>query len=141
MTNVMVDTGFWYALFDPRDTYHTQANELVEYLELAQILIPYPTLYESLNTRFSRRNQWMEKFREILNRQNVILLDDTAYKREALDLTFELTLLQNRPLSLVDTVLRLMLDDSTLHIQYLLSFNAVDFLDVCLKKRIELIQN
>lgn len=139
MNNIIIDTGYWYALFDSRDKYHTDANNLAEYLEIGNILIPYPTLYESLNTRFSKRREWMEEFEKIILRENVTLIDDSDYKESALNLTFETTLLQNRPISLVDTVIRIMLDDKNLKVDYLLSFNIGDFFDICQKRRIQFI--
>jgi predicted nucleic acid-binding protein len=139
MNNIIIDTGYWYALFDARDEYHIEANELADYLELGNILIPYPTLYESINTRFSKRPEWMEEFKKIIERDNVTLIDDADYKESALNLTFETTLLQNRPISLVDTIIRIMLDDKNLKIDYLLSFNIGDFFDICQKRRIEFI--
>jgi len=139
MNNIIIDTGYWYALFDARDKYHVDANELADYLELGNILIPYPTLYESINTRFSKRPEWMEEFKKIIERDNVTLIDDSDYKESALNLTFESTLLQNRPISLVDTIIRIMLDDTNLKIDYLLSFNIGDFFDICQRRRIEFI--
>ena len=139
MNNIIIDTGYWYALFDSRDKYHIEANRLADYLELGNILMPYPTLYESLNTRFSKRREWMEEFEKIIERENVTLIDDIDYKESALNLTFETTLLQNRPISLVDTIIRIMLDDNNLKIDYLLSFNMGDFFDICQKRRIQFI--
>ncbi|MDN3724954.1 hypothetical protein QRD02_11210 [Aequorivita sp. SDUM287046] len=141
MNNIIIDTGYWYALFDSRDKYHIDANNLSEFLELGNVLIPYPTLYESLNTRFSKRRQWMEEFEKIIQRGNVTLVDDSDYKDIALNLTFETILLQNRPISLVDTIIRIMLDDKNLKIDYLLSFNLNDFFDVCQRRRIQVLNN
>ncbi|MCC5944580.1 MAG: hypothetical protein JJT94_06565 [Bernardetiaceae bacterium] len=81
----------------------------------------------------------MEKFKKIIERKNVTLLDDVIYKETALKLTFETTLLQDRPLSLVDTTIRIMLDDRNLKIDYLLSFNRADFFDICQKRNIQII--
>ena len=139
MNNIIIDTGFWFALFDSRDQYHNEANELSEYLELGNIIIPFPTLYESINTRFTKRKEWMTEFEKILERPNVTLISDISYKDSALNLTFETTIEQNRPISLVDTIIRIMLDDSNLDIDYLMSFNVGDFFDVCQKRRIEII--
>jgi len=137
MNNIIIDTGYWYALFDARDEYHLEANELADYLDLGNILIPYPTLYETLNTRFSKRTEWMTEFKKIIERDNVTLINDADYKESALNLTFESTILENRPISLVDTIIRIMLDDNNLKIDYLLSFNPGDFFDICQKRRIE----
>ena len=139
MNNILIDTCFWYALFDARDPDHNKANEIVLYLDLGNIILPYPTLYETINTRFTRNKSWLEEFEKVLKTKNVQFIDDIEYKESALALTFDSALNKNRPLSLVDMVIRLMLDDVNLKIDYLISFNTGDFIDLCLKKGVELI--
>ncbi|MBA7525957.1 hypothetical protein ES705_18117 [subsurface metagenome] len=139
MNNILIDTCFWYALFDARDPAHDKANELIHYLDLGNVIVPYPTLYETINTRFTRNKTWVEEFEKILKNDNVNLIEDLEYKENALNLTFDSTLNKNRPLSLVDMVIRLMLEDVSLKIDYLISFNTGDFIDLCHKKGIELI--
>jgi len=141
MNNIIVDTGFWYAFYDARDQYHKEANELAEYLELGNIIIPFPTLYESINTRFTKRLDWMKEFEKVIGRRNVTLIDDNDYKNDALRLSFEGTISYYRPISLVDNIIRLMLDDPNLDINYLMSFNVGDFSDVCFRRRIEIIDD
>lgn len=141
MNNILIDTCFWYALFDSRDQDHLKALELVEYLDMGKLIIPYPTLYETINTRFTGRKEWVEEFETILKKDNIQVVDDLSYKESALSLSFESTLRRNRPLSLVDMVIRLMLDDVNIKIDYLISFNTGDFIDICHKNRIELIDS
>ncbi|MBZ0247173.1 MAG: hypothetical protein K8H85_14635 [Cyclobacteriaceae bacterium] len=140
MNNIIVDSGFWYALFDSRDQHHDEANELAEYLEMGNIIMPFPTLYESINTRFTKRNAWMNEFNRLLNQDNVKLIDDIEYKDSALNHSFQSTLHLNKPLSLVDSVIRFMLDDDSLKIHYLLSFNVGDFIDICQRRNIEIMK-
>jgi hypothetical protein len=45
----------------------------------------------------------------------------------------------NRPLSLVDTVIREMLSDESLKIDYLITFNIKDFIDVCSRRNITIL--
>ena len=52
---LLVDTGFFIALFDPRDNHHIDACEKQEYLENLSIVIPWPILYETINTRLVKR--------------------------------------------------------------------------------------
>lgn len=139
MNNILVDTCFWYALFDTREPAHQKANELASILDLGLIIIPYPTLYETINTRFTRNRLWVEKFEKIIINGNTKIVEDYLYKENALTMTFDSTLNRNRPLSLVDMVIRLMLDDVNLKIDYLISFNNRDFIDLCHKNRIKLI--
>lgn len=139
MNSVIVDSGFWYALFDPRDQYHLKANELVEYLNLATVIVPFPILYETLNTRFNKKRQWVSEFNRFLFSVNTIVFNDEIYKNSALSLTIESSNNTERHLSLVDMVLRLMLDDVNVKIDYLITFNAGDFIDVCQRRNILII--
>ena len=139
MNNILVDTCFWYALYDARDPDHYKANELVELLDLGKVILPYPTLYETLNTRFTRNKNWTEEFEKVLRNINTQIIDDIDYKENALTLTIDSTLNRNRPLSLVDMIIRLILDDVNIKIDYLISFNTGDFIDLCHKNGIELI--
>jgi len=139
MNNIITDTGFWYALYDKRDQHHEKANELAEYLELGNILLPFPTLYESINTRFTRRKEWVKEFYKVIKKDNVVFIEDVEYKNDALNLSFENTINLNRPISLVDSVIRLMLDDKNLKVDYLITFNPGDFFDICKKRKIKLI--
>ncbi|MDR2449225.1 MAG: hypothetical protein LBD52_04620 [Prevotellaceae bacterium] len=56
MSNIVVDSGFWLALYDQSDTHYTEAVSIAEYLNAGNIIIPFPTLYESMNTKFMKNN-------------------------------------------------------------------------------------
>ncbi len=137
--NVLVDTCFWYAYYDPRDAKHEVASRLMGYLEGLNIVVPYPTLYETMNTRFAKRKDWMAEFQALLSNNSCQVIADEPYKENALSLAFSHSLHQDRPLSLVDMVLRLMISDVNLKIDAVISFNAEDFIDICIQKNIELI--
>lgn len=139
MDSVLIDTGIWIALFDSRDPYHDKMEQMIEYLELCQWLIPYPTLYETLNTRLTRKRHVMQRFKIYLKRPNIVLLNDQAYREDALTLCFSSTLKNYRPLSLVDCLIRLMLEDVNVKIDALATFNQIDFADVCRSRQIEII--
>jgi len=139
MKNVLTDAGIWYALFDPRDQHADQAHQKVEYLDLFHIVLPWPILYETLRTRLVRNVQSLRKFENYLATHNITYLEDSSYRNDALRISFDSSLNRSRPLSLVDCVLRLMLDDVNVKIDYLLTFNEADFADVCRIRGIELI--
>lgn len=139
MNNILVDTGFWFALYNERDTYYKKANELLDYLSLGNIIIPYPCLYETINTRFARNSNSLSDFKRLIEKNRITLLEDNQYKSEALDLTFNSSILLFKPYSLVDMVIRLILEDTNLKINYLITFNPEDFIDVCCKRRIEIL--
>jgi len=135
MNNILVDTCFWYALYDKSDQHYDKAQKIKDYLELGNIIIPYPVMYETLNTYFVKK--WINGFKEIINKSTTILVSDEPYKNQALKNT--LLLSSSRPMSLVDMVLRFMLEDVDLNINALITFNVGDFVDLCGYRRIELI--
>ena len=53
--NVLIDTGFWYAYYDGSDEHHQEAQRVMGLLEKHRILIPFPSLYETIDTRFCKR--------------------------------------------------------------------------------------
>ncbi|HEY5123017.1 MAG TPA: PIN domain-containing protein [Ignavibacteria bacterium] len=141
MKNVVIDTGFWFALFDSSDEHHKEALDIYELIKDNNIIIPFPTLYETINTAFSKQSLWMQKFQEIVNQPNITKLFDEQYRDDALGITFYSSLKQKRNLSLVDVIIRLILDDDTVSINYLVTFNVGDFNDVCNRRNIEILQD
>ena len=139
MNNIIIDSGFWYALYEERDEYHDKAVELFEYLDMGKVIIPFPSLYEVINTRFAKRVEYMESFERFIRSENVILVDDLLYKDTALELTIDSSISLKRPLSLVDMIIRLMVSDVNMNIHYLLTFNKNDFIDVCLPRNINIL--
>lgn len=139
--NIIFDTCFWYALYDEKDQYHTQALHIVDkYLNKQhKLVIPFPSLYETLNTEFAKQEKWMIAFNKLLsNNTKVFIIHDDKYREEAFKSTF---ITVRRHLSLVDTIIRMMIDDPNNKIGALVSFNIGDFEDVCRKRQIELIFN
>lgn len=136
--NILADTGFWIALYEPRDSYYEEANLIADYLEDQNILLPWPTLYEAINTRLAKRKESMRSFEIFINKANVSLINDDRYKDRALKLVFEYSILGKRPFSLVDIILREILSDDSYKINYLLTFNKADFIDVCNKRKIQI---
>ena len=139
MNNILVDSCFWYALFDSSDQHYNKAQKMKSYLEFGNLILPFPVLYETLDTRFTKRENWMSIFETYMKRKNTILIPDTKYREQALSNTFFSSLVQKRPMTLVDMSIRLMLEDITLNINTLITFNVGDFIDICTSKKIELI--
>jgi predicted nucleic acid-binding protein len=135
---ILVDTGFWFALYDSRDRYHDSALSLAEYLNPHWLIVPWPSLYETLNTRFVRRKNWLRSFEAAIHRDNVILLPDGSYRESALIDVFSNDLQQGKPYSLVDLIIREMLSDKAIRIDAMITFNFVDFIDICAKRNIAL---
>ena len=138
MTNIIVDSGFWFALYAPYDTYYMEAKSIVKHLNICNVIIPFPTLYESINTRLMKNSVAGAEFESVLKRPNVTIIDDAQIKNDALQITFT-DESKKRNLSLVDNIIRLILDDVNYKIDGLVTFNKKDFIDVCQKRNIEIL--
>lgn len=136
---ILVDTGFWYAVFDKRDCHKADAECLIaKYFDKSayEIVVPFPTMYELLRTRFVKNKEALEEIRQMFQSGRITRLDDDAYRLEALELTL---LKSKRNISLVDNIIRLMLDDKSVGAKGLITFNVGDFQDVCHKNSIDIL--
>jgi predicted nucleic acid-binding protein len=121
---IVIDTGFWIALFDPsKDPKNSlEAERIADQIVDEELIIPFPTLYEFVNSRLSRRDAKLQ-FERFLSRPNVIKLPDTTYRDQALDRFFSKSKSAYSDISLVDEVLKLILEDKSLRIDYIASFD------------------
>jgi predicted nucleic acid-binding protein len=126
-------------MFDRSDQHHSEAKDKVEVLERFQIVLPWPTLYETLRTKFVKNSVALGQFERFLKRPNVTHLDDSSFREAAFEMALESSLRQRRPLSMVDCLIRLLLEDGNTRISYLVTFNERDFADVCWRKGVEII--
>lgn len=135
--NIIVDSGFWIALYDAREDDHEWAEETWNKLQTGnKFLVPYPTMYEFINTRLMRREKNVMFFKKLFESDVVVRISDEQYKEDALRVTLEPT---GRALSLVDMTIRLILEDNTIKKHALLTLNVGDFCDLCWAKDIEVI--
>jgi len=125
MFNILIDTGFWIALYDSSrmSQFYSDAERISKEIIDQQIIIPYPTLYEFVNSRFSRKESVIE-FQKILTRPNVIRLSDSEYKEIALEEFFIKHKYAYSDLSLVDEIIKLILKDRNLRIDYIVSYDS-----------------
>lgn len=140
MQTILVDTGVWYAIFDPRDR-PKERDEMIalgDILENERVVVPWPVTYETMCTRFTDNRIALEAFERLLKRPTIHIISDDKYRDEAVDECFESSLRQKRPLSLTDCLLRGVLRDPALRIKYFATFNERDFVDVCAPKGIEI---
>ncbi len=96
----------YYALnIDPCYDYkEKELDEIMEVVDDTTLLIPWPSLYETVNTRLSKNKNGIINFESLIKRPNTILLDDSAYKESALDYSMENSTKSIRPISLVDSI-------------------------------------
>jgi predicted nucleic acid-binding protein len=148
MATICADAGFLIALYDSRDSHHEHAAARFDSLFAPEslrhvLLAPWPILYESLNTRQARRKSALQQLStdwNILERNDqLILLNDEAYRDQALQDYLEIYAEGPRSLSLADRVIRAVLADPANQIGGLLTYNARDFSDVCAAQQIQLI--
>ena len=122
--NILIDTGFWIALFAPRDdpSQTLIAEKIARDIEDFTLIIPYPTLYEFVNSRLSRRDE-RDQFENFIKRSNLFKLDDSKYREMAFENFFIKMKDGFADVSFVDEVIKLMLEDKNLKIDYLVSFD------------------
>jgi len=135
--NIIADTGFWIALFNERDQHHADALRIECSLEHFNLVIPWPTLYETINTRFAKRAKWRQGLKVYLDKSNTLKIDDAPYKDRAIEEV--ITPLSKRYFSAVDFIIRSILEDPNVKTDALITFNEADFSDVCYGNGIELV--
>lgn len=149
MRRVCADTGFLIALYGEQGAQHTRALFWFEQLFTKpghQLLLPWPALYEALNTRLVRDPRQIVAMERdwILLRRNGRLdyLSDEPYREDALAGVFtEIRRPRQsyRRLSLADRVIRVLLGDVALKIDVLLTNDESAFHDVCRIRSLEMI--
>ncbi len=132
---ILIDTGFWFAFYTPDDRYRSSVMSQANVLETRSVLIPWPSLYETINTRFTKQKIAITRFRDLLKKEHVQRISDEPYREEALDMALN----SSRNISLVDMVIRLILDDINVPKDALLTVNPKDFHDVCTSRNIEMV--
>ena len=136
---VLVDSGFFMALFDRRDQHHKAACEKQEWLEHFSVVVPWPILYETINTRLVRRPENVERFESLLRDSDTVLLDDCPYRSDAYEELLERAKEQRHAMSLVDAVIYAILADPEVRVNGILTFNNSDFKQICYERGIELL--
>ncbi|MBK8109725.1 MAG: hypothetical protein IPK46_04965 [Saprospiraceae bacterium] len=137
---ILTDTGYWVGLLNSKDQFHKNSITISELLEGNNIVIPWPCLYETINTKLTRRKNDLIQFENILKDPRIIYIDDANYKSSAIENVFERNNKYSEGAhSLVDSVIREMLLDINSKIDYLVTFNVRDFQDICYKRGIEIL--
>jgi hypothetical protein len=121
---IIIDTCFWIALYNPEKhiDISDDINFITEFIEDHEIIIPYPSLYEFLNSKFSRKNDALH-FQKLLSKPNYIKLDDNPYKDVALYSFFEKAINEYNDVSFVDEIIKEIISTEPYKIDYLISFD------------------
>jgi len=150
MKALLTDPGYLIALYGPGDDrrYVEKARESFRIIfEQSQnvLLLTWPVLYETLNTKLSKRTDVVERieneWRKLRARNQLLFIDDQPFREISLS-EWQNEIRRSghyRPLSLVDRVLRNVILSSSLKIEALLTFNVPDFADICGKRNIGII--
>jgi predicted nucleic acid-binding protein len=124
MKTILIDSCFWIALYDtkndPKQTLEAEAIE--ELIQDHNLIIPFPTLYEFVSSRLSRRETVLE-FEKLLYRHNIKRLKDTKYRDKALENFFIKTKWKYNDISLVDEIIKLIMLDKDNKIDMVISFD------------------
>jgi len=87
--SAIIDTCFWYALYNNSDGNHKIAQEKSCLLQTMNILLPWPCLYETINTRFAKNMITLKQFELFLKQPHVIRIEDEPYREDALQDKFD----------------------------------------------------
>ena len=143
--NICVDSGFFYALFEPRDVNHRTAiysfdTHIDPKRASNKLLFLWPVLYEMINTRFVKfhieKFNWLVRYLE--NKNLIEYIDDTEYREDCLIESLDFSDYY-RNLSLVDRVIRKALYDYELRIDGVITFDPGDFIDICKQRKLRLL--
>ena len=101
-------------------------------------VLPWPILYETINTRLVRDPDKVAQFERLANAPETEFVDDSPYR----DAAYEDVIARAKaghPLSLVDAILHSVITDPDIRVDAMLTFNLRDFSSVCSERRIEIL--
>lgn len=82
---VICDSCFWFALCDETDSYHLAAIDYLNLFEQSKneikLIIPFPSLYETLRTEFCKRGKAMQLFNRVVDAFGYFIFDDMLRNR------------------------------------------------------------
>jgi predicted nucleic acid-binding protein len=135
---IIADSGFWIGYFHQRDQHHEDAITIAQDIFSHTIVCPFPSLYEFLNTRFTRNNNTIFNFEIILQKLNIEYIYDDNYRSNIIP-DFISYNKKSCQLSLVDLVINRIIEDPNIKIDCMVTFNKKDFYANCIKRNIELL--
>lgn len=133
---ILIDSCYWFGLFDIKDQYKDYSNEVRDVIKGHKLIVPYPSLYEVLNSKFIKNKIALNTIESLIKSGEIILLEDEEYRQNALENVYSIYRTQLPQISLVDSIIREMLSDPRVKIDVLVTYNEKDFKDVCDKYRI-----
>ena len=138
---VLTDTGFWIGLIDPNDQFHEASSVIEDLIEGDKILFPWPCLYETISTRLIRKRAQLQYLEKAISKPDIVFFQDEEYREEALKHLFQFYRNRGLTYSLADCVIREILKDVNVKVNYLITYNSKDFRDICDQRKIDIIDN
>ena len=114
-----------------KDQYRNYSNEVKDIIKDYKLVIPYPSLYEILNSKFIKNKIALNSIENLIKSGEIKLLEDEKYRDRALENTYSIHRIQIPQISFVDSIIREMLSDTNVKIDALVTYNEKDFKDVC----------
>ena len=148
MRGFLLDSSFLFALYDDEGMRSRQVRRsFVNAFSRSGsvLLVVWPVLYQSFNARFSsdllRIHRLESEWSALIERKQLQFLDDAPFRKNSLDEWWarDLKLSSWRGLSLVDRVLRAVLERGSTRVHALLSFDHRDFSDVCGRLKVKIV--
>jgi hypothetical protein len=93
-----------------------------------------------ISTRLVRRRSQVIELEQLLTNRNIILLEDESYKTAALEKVLDSNRKIGTTYSLTDGVIREVLKDVTIRIDFLATYNQRDFSDICQSRQISILE-
>ncbi|MFN7776880.1 hypothetical protein [Flavobacterium sp.] len=127
MKTILLDTGYWIALFSSDKELEKQ--DTVEYVTKLidennyKVIIPFPTLYEFLNSKLSRKVKQKFNLETELSKQKYEKIYDNDYRDKALKKFIYQYSFTNSDISLVDEVIKEMIEDKNLKTDIIVTFD------------------
>jgi predicted nucleic acid-binding protein len=137
--NTLIDAGFLIALCDPSDDERENAIAIYDLISDHTCILPWPIHYETFRTKSYKRHDALILFNQFINYRNVEYFDDSNYRDRSLEKLIDSYHKPNKKYSLVDHVIREIIIDPNVKIDYFVTFNPKDFMDVCSMRRIEIL--
>lgn len=126
MKTIILDTGYWIALFNPEKEKEKQktVEEVTRLIDENNysILIPFPTLYEFLNSKLSRKKDRLNLVIELSKNKYKKIYDD-KYRDKALKKFSDQFSYSISDISLVDEVIKEMIEDDKLRTDSIVTFD------------------
>jgi predicted nucleic acid-binding protein len=137
--DVLTDATFWLDVADTHEPGHEAAVNLTTGLARFNVFVPWPVVYEALRTRMVRNAEATRRLSRAFDVLHVRHVDDAPYRERALSAAGQDAVKGARALSLVDRVVRAIIQEGRVRFRYLITRNPNDFRDVCAKTGVEII--